>query len=100
MKILTKMIGLSILLILIYFAASWYISAKEIITLCNGISESQSISSINNQIRDSWFLKKRNIERDKKNYILVHSPSNFGRHTCTIEYENEKVISKSYRFLD
>ena len=100
MKLFNKLLGVSFLLLIVYLAFSWAISAKKIKELCVDVKENQLITNVIQEIENSWYLEYRDFDRDNINIILVHSPSNFGRHTCKIEHKNGKVLSTSYLFLD
>lgn len=102
MKISLSKIILSIFVaFVIYLALKWNISVNQIKEACNNAKLNKEISEVTSALNDSWLLRYNNFQsNDKKNIILIHSGANFGRYTCRIEHEREKVIKTEFTFLD
>lgn len=95
-----KILGVVILVGITYMIFSWKNSISDIRAVCDFSTEGMPTVVVVDKITSLESLKFSNFENDKKQVIIVHSAASFGRHTCTIEHRDNKVVASEYLFMD
>lgn len=95
-----KILGIVILVGIVYMIFSWKGSVTDIKAVCDFATEGKATNVVTDKIKSLGSLRYSDFEQNNTQKIMVHSSASFGRHTCTIEHKDNKVVASKYLFMD
>ncbi|MGI0118250.1 hypothetical protein [Zooshikella sp. RANM57] len=100
-RLFLKIVGLILTTCIGYQIYAWFASANEIEEMCKKFNGSYTLEQVRQEVFDSQFVSVSGpIEHDNKTAFLIHSIHNFGRYTCEIRLQQNKVIGIKFDYRD
>jgi len=85
---------------LVFMLVMWFYSAQQIKTLCQQVTVGQSMKQMQSLIKDASSIQIREHIEGQETHLFLHSTHSFGRYTCDIRYNQQRVTQVRYSFLD
>ena len=97
---MAKIIGGFVVGYLLFMMAMWGYSAQQIKQVCGQISVGMNVTELRQQVANASVIKGRERKDGLQTVLLLHSRYSFGRYTCDIHHDGQRVTQVRYSFLD
>jgi len=99
-KVIGNLLGLLLLGLGLFFYVNWDGANREIDWFCQNVESYSTLEELESSISESeWTRAQKSIE-GKEVKLFLSSTANYGRYTCTIEFNEGKYVKSEAVFLD
>ena len=86
---------------ILFLIIAWKVSTKQIYNLCTNASKVMAPMVVIKAVIDNKkLLGYSEFKMDNQDVLTIRSLFNYGRFTCSLYYENDKVIKADFIQLD
>jgi hypothetical protein len=97
---MAKIIGCFVVGYLLFMIVMWGYSAQQIKQVCGQVNVGMSVTELQQRVVNATVIKRRERKDGLQTALLLHSSYSFGRYTCDIHHDGQRVTRVRYSFLD
>lgn len=97
---MAKIIGGFIVGYLLFMIAMWGYSAQQIKQICHQVNVGMNVTELQQRVANAAVIKGQERKDGQQTALLLHSSYSFGRYTCDIRHDGQRVTQVRYSFLD